>query len=91
MKTASVVEKNFAMLKVHGVFDKVAGIILGKHEQDDDLDTGKQPLDLLKEQLNGQKIPILAEFDTCHTHPMHPLAIGKTVKLDADRKKCLIN
>ncbi|GGN63590.1 hypothetical protein GCM10007971_30630 [Oceanobacillus indicireducens] len=53
MKTASVVEKNFAMLKVHGVFDKVAGIILGKHEQYDDLDTGKQLLDLLKEQLNG--------------------------------------
>lgn len=87
MKTASVVEKNFAMLKVHGIFDKVAGIILGKHEQYDDLDTGKQPLDLLIEQLGGRNIPILAEFDTCHTHPMHPLAIGKKVKLDAGRKK----
>lgn len=87
MKTASVVEKNFAMLKVHGVFDKVAGIILGKYEQYDDLGTGKQPLDLLLEQLDEQEIPILADFDTCHTHPMHPLAIGKTVKLDADRKK----
>lgn len=87
MKTASVVEKNFAMLKVHGIFDKVAGILLGKHEQYDDLGTGKQPLDLLLEQLEGQEIPVLAGFDTCHTHPMHPLAIGKTVKLDADGKK----
>ncbi|GEN82586.1 LD-carboxypeptidase [Sporosarcina luteola] len=87
MKTASVVEKNFAMLKVHGIFDKVAGILLGKHEQYDDLGTGKQPLDLLMEQLDGKEIPILAEFDTCHTHPMHPLAIGKTVKLDADSQK----
>lgn len=92
-KNASVVEKNFAMLKLHGVFDKVAGIILGKHELYDDLGTGKRPLDLLIEQLDGLEIPILAEFDTCHTHPMHPLAIGKKVKLDADAKKvvCIEN
>lgn len=89
MKDASIVEKNFAMLKVHGVFDKVSGIILGKHERYDDLNTGKQPLDLLLEQLDGLNIPILAEFDTCHTHPMHPLAIGKQVKVDAGRKKVL--
>jgi muramoyltetrapeptide carboxypeptidase len=88
-KNASIVEKNLAMLKVHGVFDKVAGIILGKHEQYDDLGTGKQPLDLLIEQLDGLDIPILAEFDTCHTHPMHPLAIGKQMKLDAGRKEVL--
>lgn len=86
MKNASIVEKNFAMLKLHGVFEKVAGIILGKHELYDDLETGKRPLDLLIEQLDGLDIPILAEFDTCHTHPMHPLAIGKKVKLDADAK-----
>lgn len=86
-KDASIVEKNFAMLKVHGVFEKVAGIILGKHERYNDLGTGKQPLDLLIEQLDGIDIPILAEFDTSHTHPMHPLAIGKKVKLDADAKK----
>ncbi|MCM3742352.1 LD-carboxypeptidase [Oceanobacillus luteolus] len=86
-KDASVVEKNFAMLKMHGVFEIVAGIILGKHERYDDLGTGKQPLDLLIEQLDGKNIPILAEFDTCHTHPMHPLAIGKKVHLDADAKK----
>lgn len=92
-KNASVVEKNFAMLKLHGVFEKVAGIILGKHELYDDLGTGKLPLDLLIEQLDGIKIPILAEFDTCHTHPMHPLAIGKKVKLDAGAKKvvCIEN
>lgn len=87
MKDAATVEKNFAMLKLHGVFDKVAGIILGKHEQYDDLGTGRKPLDLLLEQLDSKDIPILAEFDCCHTHPMHPLAIGKKVKLDATAKK----
>jgi len=89
MKDAATVEKNFAMLKVHGIFDKVAGILLGKHELYDDLGTGKTPLDLLKEQLDGIDIPILADFDTCHTHPMHPLAIGKKVKLDAGNKQVL--
>lgn len=87
MKNASIVEKNFAMLKVQDIFDKVAGILLGKHEQYDDLGTGKQPLDLLLEQLDELAIPILSEFDTCHTHPIHPVAIGKQVMMDAGSKK----
>ena len=85
-KDASIVEKNFAMLKLHGIFDKVSGIILGKHEGYDDLGTGKKPIDILMEQLDDKEIPILGEFDTCHTHPMHPLAIGKKVKVDTKTK-----
>lgn len=82
MKTASVVEKNLAMLKLHGVFEKVSGIILGKHEQYNDQGTGRKPLDILLEQLDGAPIPILAEVDCCHTQLMFPLAIGKTVRID---------
>lgn len=55
------------MLKLHRVFDKVVGIILGKHERYDDLGTGGKLADLLVEQLDSKKAPILAEFDTCHT------------------------
>lgn len=50
LKNAAVVEKNFAMLKLHGVFNKVSGIILGKHECYNDLGTGRQPYDILLEQ-----------------------------------------
>lgn len=82
LKSASTVEKNLAMLKLHGIFDKVGGIILGKHELFDDEGTGKQPLDLLLEQLDGKIIPILADVDCAHTHPMFPLAIGKKIRLD---------
>ncbi|MER2048057.1 MAG: S66 peptidase family protein [Solibacillus sp.] len=82
LKSASTVEKNLAMLKLHGIFDKVGGIILGKHELFDDEGTGKQPLDLLLEQLDGKIIPILADVDCAHTHPMFPLAIGKKICLD---------
>lgn len=87
MKDASVIEKNFAMLKLHGIFDKISGIILGKHEQFNDLNTGKIPLDLLLEQLDDKNIPILAEFDSCHTQPMIPLAIGKDIRLDTINNK----
>ncbi|WP_155592128.1 S66 family peptidase [Lysinibacillus cavernae] len=87
MKNAAIVEKNFAMLKLHGVFNKINGIILGKHECYDDLGTGRQPYNILIEQLDGIEIPILADVDICHTHPMHPIAIGKQVRLDATAKK----
>lgn len=86
MKDASTVEKNMAMLKLHGIFDKVSGIILGKHEQYDDAGTGRQPLDLLLEQLDGRNIPILANVDCAHTHPMFPLAIGKKIRLNISEK-----
>ncbi|MGE7997095.1 S66 family peptidase [Lysinibacillus sp. NPDC093190] len=86
-KNTAIVEKNFAMLKLHGVFEKISGIILGKHERYDDLGTGRKPYEILLEQLDGIDIPILAEFDICHTHPMHPIAVGKLVRLDATAKK----
>jgi muramoyltetrapeptide carboxypeptidase len=86
MKNASIVEKNFAMLKLHGIFEKIAAIILGKYERFDDLGTGRRPIDLLLEQLDGKNIPILAEVDMCHTHPMHPIAIGKKVRIDTKMK-----
>lgn len=86
LKSAATVEKNFAMLKLHGIFDKVDGILLGKHELFDDEGTGKQPLDLLLEQLDGKTIPILADVDCAHTHPMFPLAIGKKICLDTSNQ-----
>ncbi|MGN7478152.1 S66 family peptidase [Solibacillus silvestris] len=86
LKDAATVEKNFAMLKLHGVFDKAGGILLGKHELFDDEGTGKKPIDMLLEQLDGKKIPILADIDCAHTHPMFPLAIGKKIRMNTVEK-----
>lgn len=86
-KTIAVVEKNFAMLKLHGFFDKISAIILGKHEQYDDEGTGRKPYDVLLEQLDGLNIPILAEVDCCHTHPLHAMPLGLRVKVDATQKR----
>ncbi|QQP10209.1 hypothetical protein FJQ98_12880 [Lysinibacillus agricola] len=52
-KTIAVIEKKFAMLKLHGIFDKAAAIILCKYKQYDDLGSGRKPFDVLLEQLDG--------------------------------------
>ncbi len=87
MKTAAVVEKNFNLLKLNGVFEKVSGIILGKHELFDDQGTGRKPHEILLEVLGDRELPFLAEFDCAHTQPMLTMPIGKTVTLDATEKR----
>ena len=83
LKDAATIERSFSLLKLAGVFDKVGAIILGKHEKFDDCGTGRMPHEILLEVLNGQQIPLLAQFDCCHTHPMLTLPIGCEIELDA--------
>lgn len=90
MKTASVVEKNFNLLKLNGVFERVAGIILGKHELFDDQGSGRTPSDILLEVIGKHDIPILADFDCCHTQPMLTMPIGRQVELDATNRNVKI-
>ena len=39
------------------------------------------------EIIGNTSIPILAEYDSCHTHPMITLPIGIQAELDATNKK----
>ena len=87
LKDAATIERSFSLLKLAGVFDKVGGIILGKHEQFHDNGTGRKPYEILTEVLNGTDIPFLAEFDCCHTHPMFTVPIGCRIELDATNKR----
>jgi len=87
LKDACTIERSFSMLKLAGVFDKISGIVLGKHEKFDDNGTGRKPYEILLEVLGDCQIPFLAEFDCCHTHPMFTLPIGCEVELDATNKK----
>jgi muramoyltetrapeptide carboxypeptidase len=82
-KTAAYVERLFSLLKVHHYFENIGGIILGKHEHYDEQKTGKRPHDLLMEIAGGIDIPILGEFDCCHTHPCFTIPLGKKIRLDA--------
>ena len=83
LKDACTIERSFSLLKLSGVLDRVGGILLGKHEKFDDNGTGRQPYEILLEVLGEPKIPILAQFDCCHTHPMLTMPIGCQVRLDS--------
>ena len=87
LKSIATVERLFSFLKLNGIFDKVAAIILGKHELFDDAGSGRQPIDVLREVLNGQKVPIVNGFDCCHTHPMLTMPIGVQVSVDFDQEQ----
>jgi len=90
LKDAATLERAFSFLKINGVFDLVAGIILGKHELFNDLGTGRRPQDILLEVLSDQDLPFLADFDCSHTHPMLTLPIGSFIELDATNQKVTV-
>ncbi|MBW4827783.1 MAG: LD-carboxypeptidase [Clostridiaceae bacterium] len=90
LKDIAILERSFSFLKVNGVFDKISGIILGKHELFNDLKTGRKPYEILLEVLGNMKLPFLAEFDCCHTHPMLTLPLGCEIELNATEKKVSI-
>lgn len=84
LKDAATLERSFSFLKLNGIFEKISGIILGKHELFNNLGTQKKPYEILVEVLGEKKLPFLAEFDCCHTHPMMTLPIGSNIELDAN-------
>ncbi len=90
-KDPATIERSFSLLKLNGVFEKISGIILGKHQLFDDWKTGRQPYEILLEVLGDKKMPFIAEFDCCHTHPMLTLPIGCEIELDATNKKVTIH
>ncbi|HBC31694.1 MAG TPA: LD-carboxypeptidase [Clostridiales bacterium] len=90
LKDISTMERSFSLLAVNGVFGKISGIILGKHELFDDLGTGRRPHEVLLEVLGDRKLPFIADFDCCHTHPMLTLPIGCYVELNATEKRISI-
>ncbi|MBL4936989.1 LD-carboxypeptidase [Clostridium sp. YIM B02515] len=89
-KDPGTIERSFSLLELNGIFDKVSGIILGKHENFDDWGCGRKPYEILLEVLGDRKLPFIIEFDCCHTHPMMTIPIGSAIELDASNKKVTI-
>ncbi|MGY3887344.1 S66 family peptidase [Aeromonas aquatica] len=87
LMSAETVERSFAHLKLCGVFERVGGLILGKHELFNDQGSGKRPLDILLEVVGEPGFPILAEFDCAHTHPMLTVPLGIEAELDLDAQR----
>lgn len=86
LKHAITVERHFAFLKANGIFDKIGGLVLGKHEQFRDQGTGRKPWEIMMEVIGKPRMPILVDYDCSHTHPMIPLPIGVEAELNADQQ-----
>nr|WP_211205199.1 hypothetical protein [Streptococcus didelphis] len=82
MKNPAIIKRSFALLKISGVFNRLGGLILGKHEGFDDLGTNKKTYQILEEVMGNVSFPVLAKFDCSHTHPMLTVPIGSLVTLN---------
>lgn len=89
-KDAATIERSFSHLKISGIFDRIGGLILGKHEKFDHQGTGRKPYQIMMEVIGQPNMPILAEYDCCHTHPMITLPIGAMATLDAGKQNLTI-
>jgi len=86
LKDAETIERSFAMLKANNIFDKIGGLILGKHELFEDRGSKRKPYEILEEVIGKYNFPFLAEVDCSHTHPMFTMPIGAIIELDATKK-----
>lgn len=82
-KDIATVERSLTLLYLSGVFERIAGLIIGKHEQFDDKGSGRCTADVLLEIIGIPTFPVIVDFDCAHTHPIITLPIGATVQLDA--------
>lgn len=80
---AAAIERSFSLLKINGIFERIGGLILGKHELFNDSGSGRKPYNILQEVMGEVNFPVLAQFDCCHTHPMLTMPIGCTVRLNS--------
>ncbi|HHJ6465762.1 TPA: LD-carboxypeptidase, partial [Streptococcus pyogenes] len=66
-------------LALHGIFDKIGGLIISKFEtigENSDVIN-----DIINEFVGHRKIPILLNFDCGHTHPSCLMPIGGKITL----------
>lgn len=78
------IERSFSLLENAGIFERIGGLILGKHADYNDGKTGLKSWEVPLEIVGKYRFPILAEFDCCHTRPMLTMPIGATIHLNAD-------
>lgn len=80
-------ERFYSQLALNGIFNKIGGLILGKHKGYDSLGTQYSEIQILLEVLRERRFPILADFDCGHTVPILTLPIGRTARMDADKQR----
>jgi muramoyltetrapeptide carboxypeptidase LdcA involved in peptidoglycan recycling len=77
------VERNLRHLERMGVFDQVAGLVMGKPEFFRDEGAPFSMDDLLLEIVGDRAMPVVSGLDCGHTHPMLTIAQGAELSLIA--------
>lgn len=84
------IERSFSLLENAGVFERIGGLILGKHADYNGGQTGLKSWEVPLEIVGKYRFPILAEFDCGHTRPMLTMPLGVDIHLNADRQSVTI-
>ena len=78
-------ERALYQLKFNGVFDEIAGLIIGKPEVYDQQGSHFGYDDLILETIGSRSYPIISNFDCCHFVPMISIPQLSPVKLIAEK------
>ena len=83
-------DRQFTALKLHGVFDKINGLILGWFEDFDNAranpETFREARDIILEVTKDYNFPILEINNLGHNVPNYVFPIGCQTTIDADKK-----
>lgn len=79
-------ERNLRQLQLMGVFESLAGLIIGKPEVPDSEGAPFDAESLLMEVIGSPSYPVVVDFDGGHTHPMVTLAQGVPLEIDASNE-----
>lgn len=80
-QSVALVDSHLSQLKQMGVFDRIAGMVVGRPYHCDD-STGVSFDQLISRELSGVPFPVLADVDLGHTDPMVTLPIGIRARLE---------
>lgn len=80
-------ERGFRQLQHMGIFDKIAGLIIGKPEFFNSEGAPFSHDDLILEVVGKRSYPIISNFDCGHTVPMHTIAQMMKVEIIAEAGK----
>lgn len=87
-KNIAEIERNLSALKNADIFKKIGGLIVGKFESYNDLESNIKYQDLILQYIE-KKIPIIMNFDCGHTLPSLILEIGAIYKIDTKNKQLI--
>lgn len=85
-ENSKTLDRFFTQLRQMGVFKQIKGMVVGRFPSSVGFSEKDNLEMILKDAMNGIKIPVMTEFDMGHTDPLHTVPIGATVEIDTKRK-----